>query len=197
MERLGTFANPSQAVSNRRQNNSCSPEKAVDLASILIGCYRTGDAADPVVYARALVAMLSSYPEEIAIRVTDPRTGLPGQSKWLPTIFEVRHACEVEMQPIRDAHRRQNERAAAERVLADNGEQRERRKSFAELRERFPDVVGKSGYTPPLTETEKARIVADLAARLSEFRAPLVVSDELRAKIAASTINPEQEREAG
>lgn len=61
---------------------------------LLVGCYRTGEAANPEVYTAALATVLSEYPEAVVLRVTDPRTGLPGRAQWLPTVAEVKQECE-------------------------------------------------------------------------------------------------------
>jgi hypothetical protein len=61
---------------------------------MLLGCYRTGEASDPQVYVAAVVAVLSDYPLDIVAAVTDPRTGIPAKLKWLPTIAEIKTACE-------------------------------------------------------------------------------------------------------
>lgn len=61
---------------------------------MLLGCYRTGAANDPEVYIAAVVRVLSTYPMSIVHRVIDPVTGLPGRTKWLPTIPEINEACE-------------------------------------------------------------------------------------------------------
>jgi hypothetical protein len=59
----------------------------------MFGCYRRGDANDPDIYAAAVAAVLSRYPLEIVEYITDPRTGLPGNNTWLPSVAEVKEAC--------------------------------------------------------------------------------------------------------
>ncbi len=68
-------------------------ETAVQRARLLAGCYRKDDAADPETYAGAVAAVLAEFPPDIVRRVTDPRTGLPSRSQWLPTVKEVHDAC--------------------------------------------------------------------------------------------------------
>lgn len=60
----------------------------------MFGCYRKADANDPEIYTAAIAATLADYEPEIIQYVTDPRTGLPSKLKWLPTVAEVREACE-------------------------------------------------------------------------------------------------------
>jgi hypothetical protein len=60
----------------------------------MFGCYRKGEANDPETYTMAIAATLAEYPSEVMQHVTDPRTGLPAKCKWLPSVAEVREACE-------------------------------------------------------------------------------------------------------
>lgn len=75
--------------------HSTDPQTAATRALMLLGCYRKGDAEDPDTYATAVAAVLSQYPADVVQRVTDPRTGIAGRSKFLPTVSEVREACEA------------------------------------------------------------------------------------------------------
>jgi hypothetical protein len=93
----------------------------------MFGCYRKGDANDPEIYVAAVAAVLSEYPESVIDFVTDPRTGLPRKSKWLPNPAEVSEACEEHMAPIRhaEARRRQVEQQMDERASATRQGERE------------------------------------------------------------------------
>ena len=55
---------------------------------------------------KAVTATMSRYPDDVVRSVTDPRSGLPSKSQFLPTIYEVRTACELAMKPRRDAEAR-------------------------------------------------------------------------------------------
>lgn len=48
----------------------------------------------------SVASVLSRYPEAVVKSVTDPATGLPGSVQWLPTIAEIKAACEAAMAPI-------------------------------------------------------------------------------------------------
>lgn len=74
-------------------------------AARLLGCYRVGDAHDPETYISAVVSVLARFPTEIIDRVTEPSTGLASKVKWLPTVAEVREACDAEATEIA-THRR-------------------------------------------------------------------------------------------
>jgi hypothetical protein len=80
-------------------SNAPSAQRAPTVQALkatrqLLGCFRTGEANDPAIFAAAVAAVLSDYPLEIIQYVCDPRTGLPSSSKWMPTAAEVKAACE-------------------------------------------------------------------------------------------------------
>jgi hypothetical protein len=75
---------------------------AAEKARQLFGCYRKGDANDPEVYVGAITLLLSTYPEDIINSVTHPVHGLPSRLKWMPSVAEVREACEEIMGPRRE-----------------------------------------------------------------------------------------------
>lgn len=126
----------------------------------------------------ALVTILCSYPEAVVLSVTDPRTGVPGESKWLPTIADVRHACELQMLPIREEADRNRRRFETEQILRRQDEDRANRKTFAELAEQYPDIVG-TKQKRPATESEKAAILAHLDSRRDYLKSPLPPSSRL------------------
>jgi hypothetical protein len=99
-----TISADSLPTSMARQDEITS--YAAQRAKLLLGCYRTGDANDPQVYVAAITAVLARYPEEIITRVSHPVTGLPSKKGWLPTVKEVRDACEHEFEPIREENAR-------------------------------------------------------------------------------------------
>lgn len=61
---------------------------------MMYACYRKDEAHNPEVFSAAVAAILTDYPREVIEYVTDPRTGLPGSSKWPPQPSEVKEACE-------------------------------------------------------------------------------------------------------
>lgn len=125
------------------------------MAKLLLGCYRTGDANDPAVYSGAVIAVLSDYPLEVIRAVVDPRAGLPSRSKWLPTIAEIKEACETIEAPRRAAAAR--ERAAldqlAARALLESP--RDERPSYDELKARCAaEGLYIGGGKPALAEVD-------------------------------------------
>lgn len=67
---------------------------ALEKAGLMFGCYRKGDANNPEIYTAAIAATLAEFSPEVIEFIADPRTGLPAKCKFLPTVAEVREACE-------------------------------------------------------------------------------------------------------
>ena len=132
-------------------------------AQMLLGCYRTGDAHDPQVYVAAVIAVLSDYPPDIVAAVTDPRTGIPSRIKWLPTIAEIKDACEDIAGPRRRMAEWETRSRAqlAERARLESPDgttERERiTEGFKQLHARLqPDKADKANQFTP--ETVKAKL---------------------------------------
>lgn len=149
----------------------CSPAVLADRARVLVGCYRQGEAADPEVYLAALAAIMAEYPEDIVRVVTDPRSGLPSRSKWLPTVCEVRAECD----------RIAGDRARTVEASRRREQQFAEREAF-ERRERVPmelwdGLVAECATASPV----KRRLsVEDLAAAYAEN--PCTLSEETRGR---------------
>jgi hypothetical protein len=65
---------------------------------MLFGCYRRGDANDPETYVRAIAAVLSIYEPDLVREVTDPRTGIMTNEKYMsfmPNAGELKIYCEA------------------------------------------------------------------------------------------------------
>jgi hypothetical protein len=93
--------------SNRNELPPCSPSLAAKQTRVLLGCYRKGEASDPEVYVTSVATVLTRYPETVVRKITHPVDGIPGKLNWLPTVAEVRQACEAEMKPVYDEAARQ------------------------------------------------------------------------------------------
>ena len=81
-------------------NTPCPPQIAGERARLLVGCYRKNEVADPDAYISAICAVLANYPETVVRKVTHPLDGLPGRLQWLPTIAEIKAACDAEVSPV-------------------------------------------------------------------------------------------------
>jgi hypothetical protein len=106
----------------------------------MFGCFRRGEANDPEIYTASVASVLAEYPEQVINFVTDPRTGLPSRCNFLPTVKEVRDACEHEMAP------RRAEMARAARIRAQLEANREAevdrssRPSYEDIQRKFADA---------------------------------------------------------
>lgn len=74
--------------------------------------------------------------------MADPRIGIAGWSQWLPTVAEIRSACEREMEPIYAAARAEA-RARERQALPPPGDAAAR-PSREDLEGRYPDLLGGS-----------------------------------------------------
>src|SRR5882724_5673204 len=105
-------ASSDQPTSLSKQSNDSRPETAISLyaaerARLMFGCYRKGDANDPDVYVAALTIVLSGYPEHVIRAMTNPDSGLPSKHTFLPSVAEVKKACEEYIRPEREFQARQ------------------------------------------------------------------------------------------
>lgn len=141
------------STSSRHTTN---PVTAIERAKILAGCYRKDDAADPETYLMAVSAVLAEYAPDIVSQVTDPRSGLPSRLNWLPSVKEVRDACEE----IDQRRRRMAEAAAREREQLEARRKDEAAKAIKPTLEQLRDKYGPNwGLAAPVEEDTK-RITA-------------------------------------
>ena len=75
-------------------SGKCPAEVAAQRAGLLFGCYRRNDANDPMTFTAAVTAVLAQFSREIVEHVTDPVSGIASQIQWLPSIAEIRKACD-------------------------------------------------------------------------------------------------------
>ena len=76
-------------------SSSSIPDLAfcLERTKVLLSCYRRDESHDPELYSAAIAAILSDYPKAVVQKVTDPRTGIAGKIKFLPSAAEVMEAC--------------------------------------------------------------------------------------------------------
>lgn len=105
----------------------------------------------------AVTAVLARYPKEVITAVTHPVTGIVVEIKWLPSVMEVREACERSMRPIRNA-------LEHERLIAAQFEERRREdeaKAHRPTREELEAKYGKDwGLTSLSPQKEAVRVSA-------------------------------------
>lgn len=108
----------------------------------MYACFRRDDAADAEVFMDAAIAILATYPDDVIIDVTDPRTGIPSQQKWPPQPFEVTEACKAANQKLHPPPGWADEwQARAKRQL----EEREREEAARAERPTIADLKAKYG----------------------------------------------------
>jgi hypothetical protein len=78
-------------------------------AKLILGSYRADQANDPDVYITAITHLLARYAPDIGARLTDPKDGVAGKYKFLPTVSEVREEAEKLVTAERDDAYRQAE----------------------------------------------------------------------------------------
>jgi hypothetical protein len=97
-----------QPLTGSSSGQKATASEALRAAKLLLGCYRTGEANDPETFGAAVAAVLSAYPLDVVRYVCDPRTGLPGSSKWMPNPAEVKAACDEQLAWLAKVERFQN-----------------------------------------------------------------------------------------
>ena len=70
-----------------------SPAYCLKRAEMMFGSYRKDEAQNPEIYAASVAATFEQYPQAVVDFVSDPRTGIASEIKWLPNIAEVREFC--------------------------------------------------------------------------------------------------------
>jgi len=86
------FSNPSTQPESELEHLDFATERA----RIMLGCYRKGEANDPETYSTAVAALLAQYDRGVILEVTHPLSGLPSQTDFMPTLKELKGACEKE-----------------------------------------------------------------------------------------------------
>ena len=114
-------------------------------------------------FAAGVATVLAGYPESVVMAVTDPARGIPAKLKWLPSIAEVREACDVEMAPILRERQRQADLARSRALVAPSEEPIER-KSIEELKARCGDNWGIAQPKDLSTPKKRERTLEELEA---------------------------------
>jgi len=78
-------------------------------AKLILGSFRADQAADPEIYLTAIGHLLSRYPADIGAKLTDPKDGIAGKFKFLPTVSEVKEEADRLINAERDQSYRDNQ----------------------------------------------------------------------------------------
>lgn len=161
MRELGTIAALVERRSGMPSRDLHSDQSRVSYrqaaVKALCGCYRKDEAADPAIYSAAIVAVLEEYPDDIVSMVTDPRTGLPSKCQWLPTVKEVKDACDYLVEQTSAAGRRQRD---LDRQMVDRAQFEAEQNS---KRERSPEEQARVDYQIDEWKRRKAAIAGEAA----------------------------------
>ena len=107
----------------------------------MFGCYRKDEVADPAFFITAVVGILTRYSETTIRHVTDPLNGLPATAKFLPSVAEIKEACERE-QATQDRETAREERRAEQ---ARQQAEYEREQSDRASRPSYEELKAKAG----------------------------------------------------
>ena len=113
----------------------------------MLDCFRTGGANNPEVFVTAVAATLARYPDQVIYDVTDPRSGLPVQITWMPSIKDVYDACERAYLPIKtqiEREKRIEEQLAARKA---EDEANAKKPTYDELKAKYGPDWGISNAT--------------------------------------------------
>lgn len=120
------------------------PAYTLHKAEIIFSCYRRDETQNPEIYAAAVAAVLSGYPKSVIDYVCDPRTGVIGKHKWLPSVAEIKAACDGYLDNITSAVERQRriEKQFADREADERTRKESRKLSYEELKAKYGDDKG-------------------------------------------------------
>lgn len=93
-QHLASLAASKQHLTQSSINSTESKKLALYHAKLILGCYRTDDVSDPQVFVTGVATVLSRYAADVGARLSDPKDGIAGRIKWLPTISEIREECD-------------------------------------------------------------------------------------------------------
>ncbi|SDQ99236.1 hypothetical protein SAMN05519103_00332 [Rhizobiales bacterium GAS113] len=170
----------------------CSPSVASDAARQLLGFFRKGDAEDPDTYVAGLAAVLAKYPPDVVRAVAGPY-GIAGKTKFLPTLSEVRDACEEAMRPRYEAAAREAERKRIEAQLEERRKWQEGQKladpqRIKRVRDKFDaDMVAidiATGYRKPRWEAREAGTIPPIGPEHADDLARLMATPSMSGRSA-------------
>lgn len=128
----------------------------------MLDCWRTGSANNPEVFVTAVAATLARYPDQVIYDVTDPRSGLPVQIAWMPSIKEVYDACERAVLPIRGQIEREKRIAEQMEARRVEDEAKDSKPSYDELKARYGQDWGLSHATKARGQPSPAPTIEQL-----------------------------------
>lgn len=125
-------------------------------ATVMLSFFRKADVDDPEAYLAAVAATLSRYQIEVIDYVTGVENGLAARQVWLPSVAEVKQACEEQQTRQTKIHERQA-REARQITERKADAARGTRLTAEELRERHGPNYGITQQSEEEVTTAKAR----------------------------------------
>jgi hypothetical protein len=71
--------------------------EALEQVREFLGSFRRGELIDPVIFGRNMAKIFTCYPRQIALVVCDPVKGMPSMQDWIPSLAQVKAACDAEI----------------------------------------------------------------------------------------------------
>jgi hypothetical protein len=139
---------------------------ALQRAKTMLDFWRTGSANNTDTYLTAVAAILARYPDQVIYSVTSPTDGLPVQLTWMPSLKEVKDACEKEMEPI---YKREREAKIVAETLADREVDKSGRPTKEDLKAKYGENWGLTSLDEPVRKPQPAPSKEDLAAHYREY----------------------------
>lgn len=153
----------SEASAEQHRKNILAAERT----QLMLDCYRTGAANNPEVFVTAVAATLARYPDQVIYDVTDPRTGIPSKISWMPTIKDVREACERAYEPIKEEIER--EKRIAEQMRLREEYESKPRPTLDELKAKYGKDWGLRDLTKPEKQWEPAPTKSQIAEHYRKY----------------------------
>lgn len=146
------------------ENTPMGLKKATQKADRLFGFFPPSSASDPEIFMTGVVNLLATYPEWVAERIMSTTTGLPAKHTFLPSIKEIREACEAEYSVTRRAIEWEAMTREQTKLLA--GPPSAPRPTYDELRAKYGDNWGLK--TSERGAKWSPRSVGEIAAEIKE-----------------------------
>ena len=84
MKQLGFLESDSHSNFNRDKQPSQDDQAFfAKRATLLLGSYRKDNATNPETYIQAVTMVLSDFPQNVVELITDPRTGIQADQRYL------------------------------------------------------------------------------------------------------------------
>lgn len=146
-----------QTRSQTSDNQSLRIATAKSGVAKMMDCYRATLAPQgPDTYIAAAVALLTRYPNHVIVAVTDPVTGIPSKMKWLPTLADIKEACDALMPSAEIAKMQKQAReqiAERETLALADGRPKKTYQQIVEETRAMGIPIGRDGGKTPTGDT--------------------------------------------